>query len=267
MKRIVFGLLLVAAATGCGGVLRLESDRSLYPGASWLSPRPPLGSVEVRITADKRPVAEHGRSGYLETNYLSAEQLGRPGIEVFHDLLIREIDRSGLFRPVPPSPQRGRFRLAVEVLHFFGSSNGGIGDVLVFLPTVIIEAGVRFRAALVDDEGRRYLDRDYAESRRTTTVGFAARDRTAAGLLGECAATAFDRLLADIDSAVTSFWESIDRSARESAPASRPVHCRGARPRNVTPRARRSSSARRRNAPRTPCDWQCGSGDRVTNAA
>jgi hypothetical protein len=208
MKQGTACLILLLLA-GCGGALSFERDRRLYGGADYAVSRPPFGPLRLKVSADKRPIVEHGQSGYMERNYISGERFGKPTLDVLRDVILMEIERSRLFSPVSVASSGERYTLTIDVVHFYGSSDGGVGDVLVFLPAVSVDAEVQFKAVLVDDEGRRYLEKEYRRRRESTTVGFADRGSVAASLLGECLTDVCNELLRDLDSAVQSFWQSL----------------------------------------------------------
>ena len=211
-RSIVTGIVVTVALTvvGCAhDPVDPANVGNAYRSPSLRADHAPWGTVAIPLVRDRRPAHELGRRNYLKSTWISDRLFDRPVPSMLRRMLAREFDRTGVMRPIA-DVKRSKYVLELDVHHFAVRYSTGVAALLPILPSVDVEAVVDIEYRLVDQDGRRFVEKRFTDRDDTTTATVSNPAAVGTTMLLEILSAFVEDIVVEVDRAIPAFWAELN---------------------------------------------------------
>ncbi len=203
MNRLL-SLVFIALFWSCASVpqrLPVAATEIRVPGE-------PLALVHVRISADMRPIAEHGTFKALGRHQLQHRQFDVPTLVEVASAVALDLVRAGVALETTLSAVDAPYLLELDILHLGTEISGGLESLLFVAPTCSLVATCELRWRFLDRHGRCFLDSTTLARLDGHAAPLGGLEGEAAWLLGRALRASCDEGLPRILPAVDAWWRA-----------------------------------------------------------
>ncbi len=170
---------------------------------------PPLGTCWIRLKQDRRPLTEHGRVSYMGESYVLDQDFKVPVAESILAVLARDTRRAGLFTGTSLYDKEQALRLDVTIERASATFVEGLPSLIPLVPASALEATVKLRLALLDRDGRVFIDQMFERSESGVGAAVEGLEDAAATILGRAIRGAVDDAIPALRAAHAAYWERV----------------------------------------------------------
>lgn len=201
-------LAMIAAGCAHDPIDPTSADARGYETTSHRADHEPWGTVAVRDVSDRRPAFELGESHYLEASYTSEAVFRRSVPATLKGLVVRELVTSGAFTPAADATAAD-YVVDIRIVHLFARSDRDVIGLIPVIPSIDIDCEIDLELRLVDQDGRRFLEKRYEKRGDALAATITGVQATSARLLYRTLAEVMDAFVRDADRAIPEFWSAL----------------------------------------------------------
>ena len=211
--RLRRGLLFAALGFLCGACTHTRVDPLVGESDHYVSPdfrsaHPPWGDFAVRRVRDLRPSIELGRTNYLNDSYFSEGIFTRSVSTTMKSLITKELVAARVFE-FGDDADLTKYVIDLDIIHFSAHSDRNLLGLIPIIPSIGVDCVIEIELRLLDQDGRRFLERRYRRADDTLTATIAGVDATGAKILLELLGQVMAIVVPDCDAAIPAFWHEL----------------------------------------------------------